>query len=213
MFFKNLLLYLACFLVLLSNAQASFFYASGSLKAGYGSTLTSDTTTVPTTNMSFYAAEAGLGIKFYGILLGANGEYSFARQLTEPSKVSNINTQGVLTGVYPTIGFDLGVLRIIGKFPKMIAGDYSLEKTTSSGSKVIYKDAKVTAIQLHWQPGPAGLVLAYVNETSRSKAPYWGIEYSTTTFKKVSIAGTESTLTDAKQLQIKSYSLLYGFFF
>lgn len=197
-FFKNLILYLGCFLVLLSNAQASFLYASGALKAGYGTTVTTNATTVPKTTMTAYAVDASLGVKFFGVILGANGEYALWKQLTDPSKVSNVNSQGKLNAITPILGFELGSFRLIGKLPSLLSGDYTLDKANSSGQTVKYKSADALSLQLHWNATPI---------------TFWGIEYQSLKFKKVEIAGTESTLTDTQNLKMNSFSILYGLFF
>lgn len=196
--FKNLILYLSCFLVLLSNAHASFLYASGALKAGYGSTVSTDTTTVPKTTMASYALDGSLGLSFFGVMLGASGEYALARQQTKPSKVSNINSQGTLKGVYPMIGYDFLMFRLIAKLPTALISEYTLEKKNSAGQEVKYIDADELGIQLNYKSSPI---------------TFWGLEYQTLKFKKQSVAGTESTLTSAKQFKMTTYSILYGFFF
>ncbi len=199
----------------LNLAHANLLYVSGALKAGFGSTSTTDTTTVPSTSMAAYSAEGSLGFRLYHfILLGASGEYSLRKQLTNPSKVSNINTQGRLTAVYPMLGFDMGSLRIIAKLPSLIAGDYALDKANFSGQKVKYSDADALCLQLHWKRSGGGLVLPYVFKDQYSDhSTFWGIEYQSLKFKKMSLNGTESSLTAAQQFNMKSYSLLYGFFF
>jgi hypothetical protein len=197
-FLKSLILFLGSFLFLSSNAHASFLYASGALKAGYGTTSTTDTTTVQKTTMTAYAVDASVGVKYFGVILGANGEYALWKQLTDPSKVSNINSQGKLTAITPILGFELGAFRLIGKLPSLLSGDYTLDKANSSGQIVKYKSADALSLQLHWIATPV---------------TFWGIEYQSLKFKKVDTAGTESALTDAQKLKMNSYSILYGIFF
>lgn len=179
-------------------SQAGFIYGSAALKAGFGSAVTTDTTSVPSTKMTSYAVDSSLGISMYGVLLGASGEYACVRQLTKTSSVSNINSQGTLKGVYPMIGYDFLMFRVLAKLPSALIGEYTFDKKNASGQEVIYKDAKELGFQLNFKSSPI---------------TFWGLEYQSLKFKKALVAGTESTLTDAKQFKIKSYSILYGFFF
>lgn len=196
--FKKLLS-LAVFITLISrSAEASIIYASAALKAGYGSIQTNDSTTIPKTNFASYSIDSGLGLKMFGIILGANAEYSLWKQLTEPSEVSNINSQGKLLGISPMIGFEFGPVRLIGKWPSFISGGYSLEKTNSSGQIVKYTDANILSLQFHWKSSPL---------------TYWGLEYQTIDFNKADVAGTESTLASGKNLEMSSIGLLYGIYF
>lgn len=194
---KNGTCFIVCFVILSTNVHASL-YASGALKFGYGSTVTSDSTTVPKTTQAAYSVDASLGLKMFGLIVGANGEYSLWRQLTDPSKVSNVNTQGRLTGIYPMMGFELGPLRFIGKLPSILSGNYQLDKTNSSGKIVKYKNASALALQLHWKSTPI---------------TFWGIEYQSLKFKKIETAGAESSLSDAQQFKMNSIGILYGLFF
>lgn len=191
-------IFTSVFLLLFStNIQAALF-ASGALKAGYGSTTTTDTTTVPKTSMMNYAVDASVGAKFFGLILGANVEYSLWKQLTDPSKVSNVNSQGKLNGIYPVIGFDLGPFRLIGKLPVSLSGSYTLDKTNSSGQTVKYKSADALGLQLHWKSTPI---------------TFWGVEYQSLKFKKIEADGSESSLSDAQKLKLNSFAILYGLFF
>ncbi len=194
---KNVTYFIISLFIFSMNAHASL-YASGALKVGYGSTVTSDTTTVPKTTLAAYSVDASLGLKLFGFILGANGEYSLWKQLTDPSKVSNVNTQGKLNGIYPMLGFEFGSIRIIGKLPLMISGNYTLDKTNSTGQIVKYKNADTLALQLHWQFTPM---------------TFWGIEYQSLKFKKLNIAGADSSLSDAQNLKMNSVGILYGLFF
>lgn len=190
--------FLFLFLVYATNSHANFIYSSAALKAGYGTSVTTDTTTVPSTKMASYAVDGSLGISYLGVLLGVSGEYVMIRQLTKPNTVSNINSQGTLKGIYPMVGYDFLMFRILAKLPSALIGEYTLEKKNSSGQEVIYKDADELGIQLNYKSSPI---------------TFWGLEYQSLKFKKMSVAGTESTLADAKQFKMKSYSILYGFFF
>ena len=181
-----------------TSAKASIIYASAALKAGYGSIQTNDSTTVPKTNFTNYSIDSGLGLKMFGFIFGANAEYSLWKQLTEPSEVSNINSQGKLLGISPMIGFEFGPVRFIGKLPSFISGGYTLEKANSSGQTVKYTDADTLSLQFHWKFSPL---------------TFWGLEYQTIDYNKVDIAGTESTLASGKNLEMSSIGLLYGIYF
>lgn len=203
-----------CLIVFSANADAALFYASSAFKVGYGTNSTTNLSTVPSTKMASYSAEGSLGFRVTLFLLGVSGEYSFRQQLTDSAQVSNINTQGTLKSISPTVGLDFGAIRIFGKFPSFITGDFTLEKFTASGSKVSYSDPSSLAIQLQWTPSRGYLILPYVNDTNSSKSrTFWGIEYQSLKFKKVRQGGTELALSDAQKLNIKTYSLLYGIFF
>ena len=193
--FKKFIFTFFLLAILTAHAHASMIFASGAFKVGYGSTETTDGTTVPKTHMAAYAMDANLGVRMWGILLGANAEYSIWKQLTDPSSVSNINSQGKLTAVYPILGFEFSSFRLIGKFPSLLSGDYALDKTNSSSQSVKYKSASALILQLHWNITPL---------------TFWGIEYQTLKFKKIDNAGTESDLTDAQKLKMSSIGILYG---
>jgi hypothetical protein len=192
-FFSSLL-----FSLIYSTNTHAFIYSSAALKAGYGTVVTTNSTTVPSTKMVPYAFDGSFGISSWGILIGVSGEYALVRQMDKPSSVSNVNSQGTLKAVYPMIGYDFLMFRILAKLPSAILGDYTLEKKNSSGQEVIYKNADVLGIQLNYKTSPL---------------TFWGLEYQSLKFKKASEAGTESTLTSALQFKMNTYSIQYGFFF
>ena len=180
------------------NVDAAIIYASAALKAGYSTVQTTDTSTVPKTNFASYAIDSSLGFRMFGLILGANAEYALWNQLTDPSKVSSINTQGKLLGISPIFGFEFGAVRFIGKLPSYISGSYSLDRSNTSGQKLKYKDADTMSLQFHWKSTPL---------------TFLGIEYQSIKFNKVDTAGTESTLTSEKKLKLNSIGLLYGLYF
>lgn len=123
---KKLLLMTFLFVSFTINSHAAF-YLSGALKGGYQTNSTTDLSTVPETKMATFALDTGLGFRFYGVLLGVSGEVELIRQMTAPSKVSNINTQGILIAAYPMVGLDLGMFRLIGKFGSALTDKYQLD--------------------------------------------------------------------------------------
>ncbi|MBY0414231.1 MAG: hypothetical protein K2Q18_08700 [Bdellovibrionales bacterium] len=204
---------LAILIILSTRANASLFYASGALKVGYGTNSTTDKSTVPSTKMAAYSAEGSAGLRLKIFLLGVSGEYSFHQQLSDPTKISNINTEGTLTAFSPMIGLDVGTIRVIGKLPSIFSGDYTLSKKNASAGKVSYSYADSIAIQLQWTPSRNFLLLPYLHKTDSSKSnTFWGIEYQSLKFKKVKQGESELTLSDAQKLEIKTYSLIYGIF-
>ncbi len=181
-----------------TNAEAAIIHASAALKAGYGSIVSGDATTIPKTNFTSYSIDSGLGFKMFGVIIGANAEYALWKQLTEPSEVSNINSQGKLLGISPMIGFEFGPVRVIGKLPSFVSDGYTLDKSNSSGQSVKYTDADTLSLQLHWKSTPL---------------TFWGLDYQKIEFNKVDIAGTESTLANGKKIEMSSIGLMYGIYF
>ncbi len=198
LFFKKSTI-LGIFLLLLSRpCHAELFYTAADLKLGYGSHASSDGTSLKSRSLVSYSAEASLGLMFYSFIFGATAEYSFWRQITKPSAVSNSNTQGTLGAAYPMIGLEYAPFRLIVKFPSLIAGNYTLEKANAAGSTVAYKSADALGVQIHYLTTPT---------------TFWGVEYEKLTFKKVSQASVETTLGTSSQFVLSSVSLLYGYTF
>lgn len=195
-FKKNLLV--TCFVFLFSAKSHALIYAAADAKLGLASNASSDGTSLKSRSLISYSLEGSLALNYMGFLGGLSGEYSLLKQITKPSTISNSNTQGSLTAVYPMIGYDFLTFRIIAKLPVALMSEYALEKVNASGGKVTYKDADVLGVQLHMISTPIS---------------FWGVEYETLTFKKVNQGASDITLADASKFKISTFSLLYGFFF
>jgi len=191
-----------CYIILLNiffiQTSHALFYASAGLKAGYGTAESTDKLNLPSTTMIPVGVNGELGLKFSRIIIGLSGEYTLYRQYTEPSEVSNLNSQGTLKTVYPVIGLDLLNFRAIARIPLNIVSDYTLDKKNASGQEVVYSDAKNISFQLHYKLSPL---------------TYCGLEYQKLEFEKLSLNGASSTLADADKFHLQSISLLYGLFF
>lgn len=174
------------------------FGGSGDLKLGFGKNQSSDGTSIKSRSLLSYSAELGLWYNYSGVLAGLSAEYSLWRQLTDPKTISNSNTQGALVAAYPMIGFEFDVFRFIAKIPTTVMSSYTLEKSTSSGSKLVYKDAKAMTFQLHWLSAPD---------------EFWGLEYQSLTFKKATQDGIETTLSSSSQFKMSSFGVLFGYYF
>lgn len=181
-----------------TNTSQAFLFASGAPKVGYGSIETENKTTIPKTQMAIYGMDVNAGLKFWGLLLGVGGEYSLYKQITKPADVSNVNSQGTLKTLAPIVGFDIFRFRLIGKFITPFIADYTLDKKNSSGKEVIYKDPKITSIQLHYK---------------LSRFTFFGAEYQGLKFKKEDQGGSESTISDTRKPNFESYALLLGLYF
>ena len=194
----NIALIALLFLLSGSPAVAEWPYLSGALKVGYGSLSTPNTTTVPETKHTSYAADVLLGIRSYFFLLGASGEFAFWRQLDHPKNVENVNSQGTYKAIYPFFGLEWIRFRLIYKVPVSLMGDYTFEKSSTLEEKIKYDDPKIFSLQLHW---------------TESLFTFWALEYQKITFRKSSLDGQEYKITELKQLDMSSFSLLYGFYF
>lgn len=193
---KNFLI--ICVVVLFSAKSHAQIYAAADAKFGLAKNASSDGSSIKSRSLLNYSLEASLGLNYLGFLGGLSGEYSLLKQVTKPSTVSNSNTQGTLTAIYPMIGYDFLTFRIIAKLPVAIKSEYKLDKANASGSKVTYKNADVLGVQLHVISTPIS---------------FWGVEYEALTFKKVNQGGSDITLAAASKFKINTFSLLYGFFF
>ncbi|MGZ3789220.1 MAG: hypothetical protein ACXVLQ_11895 [Bacteriovorax sp.] len=185
-------------LLVLNSAQAGSLFFSTAAKIGLGNNSTQDNTTVPSTTLAAYSLDLNLAYNVYGLILGGNGEYAIRKQITDPSKVSNKNSQGKLLAISPVIGFQLGAFRVLGKIPSVIFGEYKLDQNSVYSQAIKYKAADIMSVQVHWLQSPLTFV---------------GLEYQSLKFKKMLQNGNESTLADEKKLQMKTFSLLYGIYF
>jgi len=197
-FKKNYLVGICLIFLSFPTYSAEWLYTAADLKLGYGSQASSDGSTLKSRSLLSYSAEASLGIIYTSFIFGVTGEYSFWRQITKPSTISNSNTQGTLGAAYPMIGINYAPFRLIVKFPSLIAGSYTLEKTNAAGSAVAYKSADAIGVQIHYLTTPTS---------------FWGVEYEKLTFKKVTQATVETTLGTSSQFVQSSVSLLYGYTF
>ena len=194
---KNNIILFVLFIVFTQTARAGF-HIDAALKLGNGSVESSDATTIPSTDMTVYGFEGSIAYKFMGVALGLNGDYSIQKQLTEPSEVSGVNSQGSSFLVSPIIGMGIGPIQLFAKLPKALSGEYELEQKNVYGHTTIYQEPDLLALQVRFVNGPIS---------------YIGIEYKKLTFTKVSREGTEIELTESEQVKMSSISLLYGFHF
>lgn len=207
MFSKKSLLIMSCLLLFQNLAYADFlsatssggggkfFYLSADLKGGYSTEATDDETTLLSRKMATYAADAAFGIRLFHMIFGASGEYALVKQLTDPAKVSNSNTQGKYLAIAPLFGFEFSSFKLLFKFPKVLSGDYTLDQKNSSGQEVKYKDAKILGAQLQMMTGAS---------------TFLGVEYQKLTYQKINMAGTDTTLSSSAYLNLSTISLMYG---
>lgn len=178
-----------------AGGESSSVYFAGALKAGYGRLSTPDGTTIPLTKHAAYSADISLGIRFGVMIFGVNGEYAIWRQITEPEKVGNVNSQGTLRDVYPMAGLEARILRLIWKVPVSLLGDYTFKNAGITNQRAVYNDPKTLALQLHLRT---------------SQHSFWGIEYQKATFRNANILEVDQLITSRKHMDLRVISLLYG---
>ncbi len=193
--------YMIIFLIFSNKLYAHDFssrkvFLAGSLKGGYTTAASEDKSTIQSRKLASYSAEAMMGARLYHTIWGISGEYSLVRQLTDPASVSNTNVQGKLLAIAPLFGLEYKSFKLLFKFPKLISGQYTLDKRNSINQEVIYKDSKIEAVQLHWM---------------KSTETFLGVEYQKFTYKKLNVAGVESSLSSSAYLNLITVSLMYGF--
>jgi hypothetical protein len=182
------------------SGKTKELYMTAALKAGYGQNASADESSVVSRNLFSYSIEAGLGMKFYShYILGIDSELGVWKQLTKPSSVGNINTQGNLKALYPIFGFEFGRLVFIAKFPcTLFLGKYDLDKTTAAEKTVVFTSPDAFALQVHWL---------------QNAIAFWGIEYQQLTFDKAKQNGVEIKLNSSSEFKMKSLSFLYGIYY
>lgn len=178
------------------SSSPKLFFFSADLKIGLGTEVSDDTTSIASRDMASYAAEVSTGVRLYHMIFGASGEYALIKQLTDPSEVSNSNTQGKLKAISPLLGLELGIFRLLFKLPTTVYCEYALDQKNSRDQQAIYKDANVFGGQLQWMT---------------TESSFWGIGYQKMTFRKLSTAGADKTLSNSAYLNLTTISLFYGF--
>lgn len=132
------------------GSTGKILYAAIDAKVGYSSEASEDKSSIKSRKLTSYAGDINLGFRsYFNTIFAVNGEYALIKQLTNPSNVSNSNTQGKMFSISPLFGFEFGSLSILAKFPKTLSSEYTLDKKNSSNQEVKFTDAKVFGVQMN----------------------------------------------------------------
>ncbi len=172
-------------------------YASAGIKGDYGSAYSKDKVAVVSRTLYVPALDGVLGLRLSKyFIVGAGLEYAFWRQQTDPDSIKGSNIQGTMLNVTPTVGVQYGGFRFLVRYLPLVA-KYNLDKPNAAGQNEAYKDANILNLQMQFQMA--------------GSSSYFGFEFSKDEFKKISINGTDTTLSDSSRAEFQSFGVTYGF--
>lgn len=179
-----------------SQVFASFSFSMGG-SLGIGNQSTNDTTTLKERTMYNIGVESNASFSLLGVALGLGYELKKNYQITDPSEVSNSNTEGNLTLLSPTIGYELGPIRLLfSAFP--LLSKYSLSQKNSHTNEVFYEDAALQDFKLQYK---------------LSSLEYVGVGYQVLKFSTHKAASVLTKLNSNNEFVIKNISISYGLSF
>lgn len=172
------------------------FYFSLAAKGGLANIASEDNEVIEKRDAWSYGGELTLGYRALGLLFGATAEYQFVKQRKDPDDVDGTNASGSILSVAPTVGVPFGMF--LFQLRPHFYSTYSLDRK-SSGKTLEYNSPELPSFTAQ-----------LVYSLGRS---YFGIEYTSITYKKYSYDGDESSLDDDAKVNFANLGLVYGFKF
>lgn len=173
------------------------FYFSLAAKGGLSKVASSDNEAVESRDLWSFGGEITAGVRAFGLMFGASGEYLMLKQREDPDDVDGTNASGTQLTIAPTIGVPFA--RFLFQVRPHFYSTYTLDRKTAGGDEVEYSSPELPSYTAQ---------LVYAIGSS-----FVGLEYTSMTYKKRSEGGEEVTLDTDDKLTIGTLGVVYGYKF
>jgi hypothetical protein len=173
------------------------FYFEGGLETKYGTMVSQDQRKVPKVNLSGIGASGHVGWAPSFFNVGIGGEYVKWNQITDISKVGNINVTGTQIGTFVLAGLHFSKITFLSKY--FLTSTYEFSQTSSF-------DTQVSLRKL--EPSFSFELLYHASHFIT-----YGLSYGSINYKSYQEASTKGTLTEEQKTELKRFGLKLGILF